>query len=218
MPRKNARLLGGKPLIVYSIEAALSSQQLAAVVVSTDDTEIADIARQAGAEVPFMRPAELATDNAPTLGVVQHTLTTLAEQGRHFDAVCLLQPTVPFRSAADIDAAVAKFAASDADSVVSMREVPHQFNPHWTFEENDASGTLRIATGDAALITRRQNLPAAWYRDGAIYCTTSTVVLHQNSLYGKRMIGYQCQQSPNINIDTEADWLAAENWLQQHGG
>jgi len=123
IPRKNIKPLGGKPLIAYSIEAGLKSRYLDKVLVSTDDEEIAQVARQYGADVPFIRPAELARDDTPTLPVIQHALRFLADKGETYDAVCLLQPSSPFRTPAFIDAAIEKYVRSGADSLVTRYAV-----------------------------------------------------------------------------------------------
>lgn len=215
VPRKNIRPLAGKPLLAWSIEAALASAQLAQVVVSTEDEEIAAAAKQHSAQVPFMRPAELASDAASSLDTVIHAVETLGAD--QFDAVCLLQPTVPFRAAGAIDAAIERFSASGADSLVSVRPIPHQYNPHWALVPTENEQHLQIATGEAELISRRQELPPAYYRDGSIYLTKTTVLLQQRSLYGASMAYLVNDSAPNINIDTEADWQAAETWIANHG-
>src|ERR1019366_1810409 len=101
VPRKNIRLLAGKPLLQYTAEAALGSKCLTRVILSTEDAEIAAVARKCGLEVPFMRPLDLARDDTPTLPVLQHAVRTLEETGARYDAICLLQPTNPFRRAHD---------------------------------------------------------------------------------------------------------------------
>jgi CMP-N,N'-diacetyllegionaminic acid synthase len=137
VPGKNIKELGGKPLIAYTIESALQSALLTKVIVSTDSLEIMEIAQQWKAEVPFQRPAELAEDDTTSLAVVQHSLRFYEEKGEGFDAVCLLQPTSPFREAGFIDGAIRQFMLSNADALVSVLPVPHEFNPHWTFKTND---------------------------------------------------------------------------------
>src|SRR5438552_7751137 len=106
VPRKNIRPLAGKPLLAYTAEAALAARRLSGVLLSTDDAEIAEAGRQCGLEIPFLRPAELAQDNSPTLPVLQHAVAWLESQGRHYDAICLLQPTSPFRSRGMIDGCI----------------------------------------------------------------------------------------------------------------
>jgi len=217
IPRKNIKPLGNKPLIAYSIEAGLQSRYLDKVLVSTDDEGIAQIARQYGADVPFIRPTELARDDTPTLPVIQHTLQFLAEQGENYDAVCLLQPTSPFRPPEFIDRAIEIFMQRGADSLVTVRKVPHEYNPHWVFEP-DRNGFLHIATGESnnEIIPRRQELPPAYYRDGNIYVMTTDLVLRQNALLGEKLAFYETPSSiPAVNLDTPEDWEEAVKLLEK---
>ena len=211
IPGKNIKMLAGKPLIVYSIEVALSCELLSEVLVSTDDETIAQVSRKAGASVPFLRPAELATDQSPTIDTVVHALKYFEAQGQRFDAVCLLQPTSPFRNVTDLQQAIAHFQAEDADSLISVRAVPHHYNPHWVFEKETDSSFLKIATGEKEIIPRRQELPKAYHRDGAIYISKSEIVLTNRSLYGQKITYYLMTDQPNINIDHQSDWEAAES-------
>ena len=213
VPRKNIRLLGGRPLIAYTIDAAKRATRLDRVVVSTEDEEIAEIARALGAEVPFRRPPELARDDSPTLPVVQHALRTLEDQDWRCDAVCVLQPTFPFRSPADIDACIERFEESQADCVVTVHKVPHQYNPHWVFLQRP-DGTLRISTGEVAPIPSRQLLPPAFHRSGSIYVTRADVVLNRSLLYGERTVGYETPIGNCCNIDSPEDWARAEALLE----
>jgi CMP-N,N'-diacetyllegionaminic acid synthase len=210
---KNTKLLGGIPLINYTIQSALASDGLMEVLVSTDDTHIQKIAIEAGAEVPFLRPAHLAQDDTPTLPVIQHALHWLAAQGRHYDAVCLLQPTNPFRPAGFIDRAINQFLQSGADTLISVLPVPLEFNPHWVFEP-DADGLLKIATGETIIIPRRQALPKAFYRDGSIYLTKTEVLLSKNALLGESITYIEADSKFHVNIDTHEDWEVAENLLK----
>ena len=139
-------------------------------------------------DVPFMRPIELARDETPTLPVVQHALGILEARGERYDGVCLLQPTSPFRPASDIDGCVELLASSEADSVVSVLPVPVEYNPHWVYF-GAPNGEIRLSTGEAQPIPRRQALPAAWHREGSVYVTRRDVVM-AGSLYGARTIGY----------------------------
>jgi CMP-N,N'-diacetyllegionaminic acid synthase len=209
VPRKNVRLLGGKPLLVYSAESALQAKSLAKVVLSTDDEEIAEIGRQCGLEVPFLRPLELAQDNTPTLPVIQHALECLEQRGEKFDALCLLQPTNPLRRAEDIDNCVELLREAEADSVVSVLPVPHQYNPMWVYWR-DKAGRICLSSGDAEPISRRQDLPAAYHRDGSVYVTRTSVITAQNSLYGLNVRGYVMNEAFSANIDSEEDWQAVE--------
>jgi CMP-N,N'-diacetyllegionaminic acid synthase len=211
--RKNVRPLAGKPLLQWTAESALAARTLTSVVLSTDDEEIAALGRRCGVDVPFLRPADFATDETPTLLVVQHALRALERFGRRFDAVCLLQPTNPFRRASDIDACVELLATSKADAVVSVLRVPEEYNPHWVyFREFD--GSLRLSTGEREPLPRRQLLPPAFRREGSVYVTRRKVILEGNSLYGARVLGYEVTDADAINIDTPADWARAEAMMQ----
>lgn len=210
--RKNLRLLGGRPLLSWTADAALSAETLARVVLSTDDPEIAASGRALGLDVPFLRPAALAADDTPTLDVVLHALRWLERSGDHFDAVVLLQPTSPFRAPGLIDQAVSILQERDATSVITVRPVPHRYNPHWVFQP-DAEGVLRLATGERDPLPRRQLLPEAYVRDGRLYAVRTGVVLEQGSLYGDRCLPlYQCDVE-DINLDTLEDFANAERLL-----
>lgn len=213
VPRKNIKLLGDKPLIQYTIAAALASGAIDEIMVSTEDAEIAEVAKKVGAQVPFIRPKVLAGDKSPTIDTIVHVLEEYQKLGNSFDAVCLLQATNPLRSADTIRKSIEMFKATDADCLLSVREVPHEFNPHWTFKEDRKSNLLYIATGEKNIIRRRQELPKAFYRDGAIYLTKTKVILEQKSLYGERISYINLEGEPHVNIDTMKDWELAEQLI-----
>ncbi|MBL4663032.1 MAG: acylneuraminate cytidylyltransferase family protein [Flavobacteriaceae bacterium] len=208
IPNKNRKELGGKPLLQYTIEAALGAQLLDDVVFSSEDTELISLAKQMGATVTFKRPNHLASDTAGSLEVVQHALESLAEQGMKYDAICLLQVTTPFRTSEDIDEAISKFIERGTDSLISVQKVPHQYNPHWVFEVNN--NDLKIATGEAKIIKRRQDLPNTFIRDGAIYITKSDIILKQGSFFGESISHIELDAQRYVNIDTPEDWTKAE--------
>ena len=209
VPGKNIRLLGGIPLLGYTANAALNSKLLTKTILTTDDTEIVKIGLQFGLAVPFLRPEHLADDTTPTLPVIQHAIQYLADQGEFFDAVCLLQATSPFRTKDFIDHAILKFIESGTDSLMSVLPVPHEFNPHWTFEP-DAAGHLQIATGEKDIIKRRQDLPKCFFRNGSVYITKVEVIAKQNSIYGRSISYVESDNEYHCNIDTLADWEIAE--------
>lgn len=215
VPRKNIKLLGGVPLLTYTSQLAKKSRLISKVMLSTDDSEIAQVGLRDGIEVPFLRPSELAKDSTPTLPVLQHALEYYASIGEHFDAICLLEATSPFRSLEFLEAAIAKFISTAADSLVSVLPVPLTYNPHWTFEE-DAVGFLKIATGESTIIPRRQELPKAYFRDGSIYLTKSEVI-KSGSIYGSKTTFLENDPIYYVNIDTQEDWIAAEEWLANNG-
>jgi CMP-N,N'-diacetyllegionaminic acid synthase len=214
VPRKNVRLLDGKPLLQYTAEAALAARRLERVILSTDDPEIAEVGRQCGLEVPFLRPAELARDDTPTLPVLQHAVRWAEAEGDRFDAVCLLQPTQPLRPPGLIDACIALLEESDADAALTVLPVPAEHNPHWVYFR-DAEGFLRLSTGEATPIPRRQELPPAFHREGSVYVTRRDVLIEENSLYGRRVAGYPVDPARTVNIDSLADWERAERLLRE---
>jgi CMP-N,N'-diacetyllegionaminic acid synthase len=209
IPRKNVAPLLGKPLLAYTAECAHAAGRLTRVILSTDDAEIAAVGISLGLAVPFMRPAELALSETPTLPVLQHALRFCQQQGEQYDAVCLLQPTHPLRSPDMVDGCIDLLATTGADSVVTMLPVPHQYNPHWVYF-SAGPGLFRLSTGEAAPIPRRQELPAAYHREGSVYVTRSAVLLDQNSMYGVRTAGFLVDPAASVNIDEPTDFARAE--------
>lgn len=203
VPRKNLADVGGRPLIAFPIETGLTAERIDRLIVSTDDEEIADVARSLGAEVPFLRPPELADDAAPMISVAQHALQWSAAAGETFDAVCLLQPTSPLRTPALVDTCIGLLRARDATSVVTVRPVPHEFNPAWTLTIED-DGFARWPGGGHDPIGRRQDLPPAFHRDGLVYVTRSSVI-EGGSLYGDRIEVVSTESIPPCNVDTAQD-------------
>jgi CMP-N-acetylneuraminic acid synthetase len=213
VPKKNVRPLAGKPLVAWTAESALAAKSLSRVILSTEDSEIAAIGSAAGLDVPFTRPAELAGDNVPSLPVLQHAVAQLEAQNDRYDAICLLQPTNPLRTADMIDSCVALLERSDADAVISVLRVPADYNPHWVYFQAP-DGALRIATGEATPIPRRQDLPPAFHRDGSVYVMRRDVLMQQGSLFGARLVGYEVDPARSLNIDTPDDWARAEAIMQ----
>ncbi|MDG1729354.1 MAG: acylneuraminate cytidylyltransferase family protein [Algibacter sp.] len=208
VPGKNIKILEGKPLLQYTVEVAKASKHISKVILSSDDDAIIQVANQLNLEVPFKRPSDLAQDNSPTLPVIQHALKFYKNQGVQFDAVCLLQVTSPFKTAKFIDNAIEKFMESNADALVSVKKVPDEYNPHWTFKV-DEYDCLELSTGEKSIISRRQDLPVSYHRDGIIYLTKTDVLLNQNSLYGNTLAYIESPPDFNVNIDTMEDWEKA---------
>lgn len=209
VPGKNIKPLCGKPLIQYTIESAINSKLLTKICLSSDDDEIINFCKKFNISVPFKRPKGIASDNSKSIDVVIHALKYYNAIGEYFDAVCLLQPTYPFRRKGLIDEAIIKFKKTSADSLISVLEVPHHYNPHWVFQTKK-SNFLEIATGEKHIISRRQELPTSYHRDGAIYITKSDIVLREKSLYGKKISFILSDDNNYINIDTMKDWKMAE--------
>ena len=216
VPGKNIKLLAGKPLLAYTAEAALAARRLARVILSTDDPAIAAVGRDCGLDVPFLRPAELARADTPTLPVVLHALAWAeAHDAAHtasYDAICLLQPTTPLRPAGEIDACIALLESSGAESVITVLPVPHEYNPHWVYVE-DAAGQLRLSTGEPEPIPRRQALPPAYHRSGSVYVTRWAVAAG-GSLYGRSTRAVIGDPALSVNINTPEDWARAEALLR----
>lgn len=213
IPRKNIKHLAGKPLIARTIEPARAAGVFDRVVVSTDDAEIADVARQHHADVPFLRPQALAQDETPTLPVIEHAVQWLKEnEGVEYEYVVVLEPTFPLRTPEHIKEALALLYESDADSVVSVVPVPGHFKPHWQFLLND-NQTLSVFTGEAVrdIIPRRQELPVTYTRNGAIYAFKANLLFQENpTMYGEKTVGYLMGEEYSVDIDEPDDWDRAE--------
>jgi CMP-N-acetylneuraminic acid synthetase len=209
VPRKNIALLHGRPLIAYTIEAARASRRLTHFLVSSEDPEIIAVAADCGAPVPFVRPAELATDVAPTLPVVQHAVREMERmEGIIFEIVVLLQPTTPLRCAQDIDAAVAKLIDTGADSVVSVVDVG-AYHPARMRQIVD-DRLVELPMREPREMLRRQELPPVYIRNGAVYAVRRQVVMEQNSLIGQVSRPYIMPEERSVNIDSRLDMLMAE--------
>lgn len=209
IPRKNITPLAGKPLIAHTIQAALASQHINRVIVSTDDQEIAVVSQQWGAEVPFLRPPELARDDTPALPVIQHMLHQLDADWKA-DIVVYLQPTSPLRTAAHIDAGVEKLLQEKADTVVSVVEVPHQYNPV-SVMDIQADGSLTPYLNQGGNVLRRQDKPHVYARNGpsVLVCTRATI-MQQQTLYGKRTFPLLMKHEESLDIDTPFDLMLVE--------
>lgn len=217
LPGKNLKLLAGKPLLAYTIDAARASGAVDKVILSTEDDAIAEAGRRLGCDVPFMRPAELAQDDTPHLPVIQHAARWMAEHaGYRPDVVLTLQPTSPLRTADDIRASLELLERSSADSVVSVSPVPAHAHPLRMLRVDAAGEATLFATGEPVRkrINRRQDLPDAWLMNGAIYaCRTAALFAAEPSLYGDRVVAYKMPIERSISIDDQHDWDEVERAL-----
>ena len=209
VPGKNTKPLNGKLLIEYTFEAAQESLLLDKSILTTDCSAISQSARGWNIQVPFIRPAHLANDTTPTVEVIKHAIKFFDDREEYFDNVILLQATCPFRSKGFVDSCIESFIGSNADCLVSVKKVPHEYNPHWVFE-SDYNGYLKIATGEAAIIPSRQLLPQAFARDGSVYVFKADNIRHKNSIYGDTIAYLESDSLWHINIDTKEDWQKAE--------
>jgi CMP-N,N'-diacetyllegionaminic acid synthase len=203
IPRKNMAILAGKPLIAWTIEAALHSHKLGRVIVSTDDPEIAQVSREWGAEVPFMRPPELAQDDSPHIAVVLHTVHWVAsQQGTVPDYVMLLQPTSPLRSSVDIDAVIGLALEKNADSIVSVcltREHPY------LSKTVTPDGRLLDLVPKPKGYLQRQDLPPVYSLNGAIYLARCDTLLERETFYTGRTFAYIMPPERSLDVDTYWD-------------
>ena len=217
IPGKNLKPLAGRALLGYTVDAARASGALDRVILSTEDAAIADAGRALGCEVPFIRPAELSKDDTPHLPVIQHAAQWMRDHaGYHADAVMILQPTSPLRSADDITAAARLLESSGADSVVSVSEVSAHAHPMRMLRVDEHGHAVLFATGEPVRrrINRRQDLPAAWVMNGAIYACLARVLFDAApSLYGDRVAAYAMPAERSVSIDDFEDWAAAERAL-----
>ncbi len=209
LPRKNILPLLGKPLIVWTIKQALASKYLDKVMVSTDDEEIARIAKDHGAEVPFLRPAELATDTAKTMDVIYHALAFYKERGISFNYLALLEPTSPLRAEGDIDKSIKLLAdhEAEADSLVSVGEV-HMEHPSIVKKIENNYVKPYGFTGE--IITRRQDLSKAYFPYGVIYLSKITSLEATNTFYQERTIPFFIQRWQNYEVDDIFDLICIE--------
>ncbi len=217
IPGKNLKLLAGKPLLAYTIEAARASGALDRLILSTEDQPIADAARAMWCDVPFLRPRALALDDTPHLPVIQHAVKWMEERvGYRPDAVMTLQPTSPLRQPADIKGAIDLLERSGADSVLSVSEVPAHAHPMRALRLDSAGTATLFASGEPVRkrVNRRQDLPEAWAMNGAIYvCLTHLLFADEPSLYGDRVMAYKMPAHRSVSIDDMDDWAAAERAL-----
>ena len=210
IPHNNLITGGGRPLLAYTAAAALASRRLTRVIVSTDDPAIADSARALGLDVPFLRPPDLASDEAPMLGVLQHAVAELKRQGTGADVVVLLQPTSPLRRAEHIDRAIELLESSGADSVVSVVEVPHQFSPASVMR---LDGDRLRPYADDPMPTRRQDKPRVYARNGPAVLAVRAQVLERGSLYGDDCRPLVMNAADSLDIDGADDVRMLERTL-----
>ncbi|MCE4538175.1 acylneuraminate cytidylyltransferase family protein [Pelomonas sp. P7] len=205
IPGKNIVSLGGRPMIAWTIEAARDSRYVDRVVLSSDDATIMKVAADYGCEVPFERPDRLATDEASTMDVVFDALDRLPA----YDLVVLLQPTSPLREGADIDASLERLLASGAPSCVSLRRARE--HPYLTYRLADDGAMVAYAQPSQDQSLRRQDLPAAWCLNGAVYAAHTDWLRKHRSFVSPETVGYPMPESRSIDIDTPADLNAAES-------
>lgn len=205
IPKKNIKLLAGKPLIQWTVEAALNSKYISEAIVSTDSLEIANISKNLGAVVPFLRPAKLSTDSAATIDVVLHAL----ERYRKFDYIVLLQPTSPLRTATDIDNAIELMVARSSESCVSI--CPPSNHPYLMYSVDSTGRLTKLIASERS--DRRQNLPSIYAVNGAIYVSNINQLYSSRSFILADTVGFEMPVDRSVDIDNNFDFMVAEYLL-----
>lgn len=208
LPRKNVLPLAGKPMIAWSIEEAKGSRYIDHVMVSTDDNEIAAVSRQYGADVPFMRPEELAEDGSTTMDVALHAVEQLPE----YDILVILQPTSPLRISEDIDQTLERLIDENATSSVSVTEPPK--SPYWSYQltENNRLNTL---VDEQLASKRRQDLPNAYVLNGAVYAVCINEMKNSKSFVTADTVAHIMPPQRSLDIDTAFDFKLVEFYMQE---
>src|SRR3989338_7938620 len=220
IPGKNIKPLLGKPLIAYTIEAAKKSGVLDRLILSTDDTQIAEVAKKYGCEVPLMRPKteELAGDKATHLEVMRHAVSWLKEKENYYpDYVMILQPTSPLRQPFHIKEAAELIGKTDVDSVLSVAEVPENFNSGKTMKISEG-GNLKLLNGNSVYkrVARRQDLQKEYLSVGSIYLFKTDLLFGTNpNFYGEKTTPYIIDKKYVADINILEDWEEAERALRE---
>lgn len=211
IPHKNIKPLNGKPLIHYTIDVARQIVSDEDICVSTDDQEIIKCVEGYGLNVPFVRPAELASDTAGTYEVLLHALDIYEKQGKNYDVVLLLQNTSPFRSANQVKEAL-KLYRLDIDMVVSVKECPA--NPYYNVFEEDEQGYLHVSKGDGTIF-RRQDAPKVFEYNGAIYIMNAATLKTTHMHKMQKRVKYVMDDYSSFDLDTMWDWQMAEALIKE---
>lgn len=216
IPGKNLRQVGGKSLVARAVESGLGSRLVGRVLLSTDSEAIAEEGLNAGAEVPFLRPGELAKDDTPSFAVVAHALEWLEKkEGRLPDLLVLLQPTAPLRRRRHVDEALDLLISSGARSVVSVTRVPGHHHPAWQFSIRD--GALFPFLEGTKVPARRQDLEATYTRNGAVYAAGAAAWLEGAFAFGPGCVPYVMEPEDSVNVDGPEDLALAEFFLARQG-
>ena len=212
VPGKNIRPLCGKPLIAYTIETAQRCRLIDRIIVSTDSPQIADIARATGAEVPFTRPEELATDDAPKLAAIKHAVRFLeTEQGYHSDIIVDLDPTSPLRTAEDVEACIRIVRDEGADNVFSV--IKAHRNPYFNMVEV-VDGRVQLVKCLASAVVRRQDAPPVYDMNASIYAWKRYALMNNDSLFLETTRIYEMPEWAK-DIDGETDFKFAEFMIKE---
>ncbi|MGX5820024.1 acylneuraminate cytidylyltransferase family protein [Chitinophaga lutea] len=211
LPGKNIRPLLGKPLIAWSIEQGLASKYVDEVIVSTDDDQIAAVALEYGARVPFLRPSRLAEDSTSTADVLVHLIEELEKAGEYYDYIMLLEPTSPLRETGDIDAAFERLQSTpDARSIVGICQVESQ---HPAFCVTLTPGEF-IRSGNDFKVLRRQEIDQLYFYEGSVYISDMETYKQHKNFYHRQTLGYEVPKWKSFEVDDITDFLIVEAILK----
>lgn len=216
LPGKNLRPLNGRPLVAWPIVAALGAASVDRVIISTDEVAIAEAARVAGADVPFMRPAHLAHDKASSMDVILHALDTLASQGHEYEYVVLLEPTSPLTESSDVEDALSRLrAAGDtADAIVGICRV-EATHPEYDVRR-DEQGLIRpYAAPDFKSLRRRQDIEELYFLEGSLYISHVEAFRRHKTFYHERTLGYEVPRWKSLEVDDIFDFIMIEAVVQR---
>lgn len=206
---KNIRPLAGKPLLAWPIAAARAAAHVDRVIISTDDREFADIAVAHGAEAPFLRPAELASDTAPSIGFILHALDALAETGDVFDYVVLLEPTSPLTEGSDVDAALEQLVAADADAIVGVSRL-EATHPAFAVRKAADGSISPFAAANFGDLPRRQDIEPLFGLDGTLYISSVEALRRERGFCHARTLGYESARHKAHEVDDLVDFICIE--------
>ena len=212
--RKNIKLLAGKPLIAYSIETALKSKYIDRVVVSTEDEEIAEISKKYGAEVPFLRPKELARDDSPTIDAIMHAINRFEESGEYFDIIVLLEPTSPLRDVEDIDKCVEILISNPkAKAIVSVAKLESTHPEFNVVIKNE--GFIRKPDGTTNFkVLRRQDLKDIYFFEGSVYISEINTLRQKRTFYHELTLAYVVPKYKSFEVDEFCDFICVESLME----
>ncbi len=210
IPRKNIKMIAGKELIAYSINAGKSSRYIKNLFVSTEDDDIEEVSRRYGADI-IKRPSELAEDDSPTIDVILNCLEYFHKNKIKVDVILLLQATSPLRTSQDIDQAIEQFVNGEGDSLISVCELSH--SPYWSLKLED--GYLEPNFGRDYLNMRRQDLPLLYAPNGSLFIATPDYLLKNKTFYSEKTLPYLMPAERSIDIDNDLDFKLAELILKE---
>lgn len=214
IPLKNLLTLGGKTLLELAVLSSLASKLITRTIVSTESERLAEVGRAAGADIPFMRPDELASDTASTWSVVKHAVNTLDDQGFRADLVVVLQPTTPFRTGAHIDEVIQAVLDSDALTALSTREV--DYPPQWMFRVDDHKRIHKLIDGPP--LTRRQDAIPIYQPSGLVYAARREALMRDPVMPGPDTLAVAVSQEDAVNIDAMWQYRLAEYMWEERFG